>query len=52
VVAGSYGGDEALAAFAPASVRHYAEQSANYNVTSMADPYGRARISGGAVKMA
>jgi len=40
VVAGSYGGDEALAAFAPASQRLYAEQSANYNVTSMVDPYG------------
>ena len=40
VVAGSYGGYEALAAFAPASLRLYAEQDANYNVSAMADPYG------------
>jgi len=40
VVAGSYGGDAALAAFAPDSVRLYAQQDQNYNVTSMADPYG------------
>ncbi len=40
VVAGSYGGDEALAAFAPASLRLYAQQDANYNVTAMVDSNG------------
>ena len=40
VVAGSYGGDVALAAFAPASVRLYAQQNANYNVTAMVDSNG------------
>ena len=40
VVAGSYGGDVALAAFAPASLRLYAQQNANYNVTAMVDSNG------------
>ncbi len=40
VVAGSYGGYAALAAFAPASLRLYAQQDANYNVTAMVDSNG------------
>ncbi len=40
VVAGSYGGDEALAAFAPASLRLYSQQDANYSVTAMVDSNG------------
>ncbi len=40
VVAGSYGGYAALSAFAPASLRLYAEQDANYNVTAMVDSDG------------
>ncbi len=40
VVAGSYGGDEAMAVFAPDSLRLYAQQDANYDVTAMVDSNG------------
>ena len=40
VVAGSYNGNAALAAFAPASLRLYAQHDANYDVTAMADADG------------
>ena len=40
VVAGSYNGNAALAAFAPASLRLYAQHDANYDVTALADANG------------